>query len=271
MILKLHNFGEYQKAVIPPRLRTPSDWMPRYFSDIQLNAASKFNDIYTDLFRIKFSAFKAHDPIVKELKNLLNRADIKIVQSDKNLGITIMNTMDYHNLVIQHLKLSKVYNNVCKTDNAYFIKLIENSIETEFEGIVPIFVGYELEFINYCGLKPRSYFSVFHGMPKLHKNKPIAELPLRPIIANRPEQLQSRVSIVLTERLLTKLKEFDKIILNSTSLKNDIENLDANNSILVSIDFESLYTSIPLTDLYNLIDTYDKWSVKFRRQTISAL
>jgi hypothetical protein len=56
------------------------------------------------------------DRIHKMCFNLLKRGDIRIVDSGKNLGLTVFDTSHYHQLVMQHLSDSTTYQLISNID-----------------------------------------------------------------------------------------------------------------------------------------------------------
>ena len=94
------------------------------------------------------------------------------------------------------------------------------------------------------------------------------------IIAGRPNQLQARVSQVLSTHLLPLLEEFPTILKNSFDLVVEIQGQDCTGYSFVIVDFVSLYTSIPLADLYETIRGYNLsilLTLKLKESTIAIL
>jgi hypothetical protein len=101
---------------------------------------------------------------------------------------------------------------------------------------------------------------VFHVLPKLHKKYTFPSIPSRPICGTKPDDLASRISTVLSTILIKVQRNFEPPILpNVYSLLDHInENPTFNNSTdwFFTLDFTSLYTSIPLNDLYQSLLSY---------------
>ena len=205
--------------------------------------------------------------ITKELQTLKSRTDIKITLSDKNLGLVIFDTITYHKHMINILQSNSVYKLISpETDIMNYLSFI---MPLRMNSLKNLFNHDELKFIHAMAHK-FTYFGIFHGLPKLHKNKPIHQMPFRPIIAGRPHQLQARVSTVLSTWLLPFLKTFPTILKDSFDLKDQIENKSCHNHYFVTLDFESLYTSIPLEDLYLTILSYNE-SMEFNKIKFSTV
>jgi hypothetical protein len=268
----LHDFPEPKKEEekIPPNLRVPSTWYPspEQKNSQQLIVEEKFTDLNAKILKLKLNN-KFDSKNLTDLKNIKNRPDLKIVQTDKNLGLCILKTLDYHKFITKQLE-NPVYRNI--NNNEIDIEdWIEHIVISRYKkNISQLLKKHEKKFAEHDYYN-MTYYGFFHGLPKIHKNKPFHETPIRPIIASRPNQFQSRISIILTERLLPKLKEFDTILKDSYILKQKIENLSCMDKLFVSIDFESLYTSIPLNDLFETIQSYPTWTIEFKSQTIALL
>ena len=269
LLIHFHVFEGPQK--IPPlRLKIPSAWEPFYkLNENQVKVKTLFTNLIEYVTKKRFSNPNYDNTITAELKILRCRNDIKIVQTDKNLGLAILMTEDYHKLVTETLSNPVYEKLVFKEIDG--LEWIQWKVTDRFKYIKQLFDEYELRFIEYPG-EETQFIAIFHGLPKVHKNQPLFRLPLRPIVAGRPQQIQSRVSVVLSERLLPHLGKFKSILYDSTSLKNDIEFKNCKNRIFISIDFESLYTSIPLQDLYEKIKNCEILGpIKLRNSIIAIL
>ena len=158
-------------------------------------------------------------------------------------------------------------------DNHDTLDYIKTIVPAAFRKIDHLFSQSELKYITYHS-KTQVYHGIFHGLPKLHKNKPLDQIPFRPIIAGRPHQLQARVSTVLSTKLIPVLDEYPTVLKNSFELIEDLEGRLCIDHSFVSLDFESLYTSIPLLDLYSTIrncTTSNLLNYRFKESTISIL
>jgi hypothetical protein len=277
MLIKFHVFNATLPAV-HPKLKVFSIWIP----NINSPRSREKSFIYNECQRIfnKISLLLEHSrmnhnlnnyDITNELKILKQRSNIKITLSDKNLGLVIFDTITYHKHMLKLLHGNPVYKLLPTQDDypGYLNFIMRKKFDSELNNI---FSETELKFINAMKYK-ESYIGIFHGLPKLHKNKPLDQLPFRPIIAGRPHQLQARISTVLSTRLLPILTEFSTILKNSFDLKTRIENKTCDKLYFVTLDFESLYTSIPLDDLYNTLTNYNESPSfnKIKNSTIKIL
>lgn len=267
-----HQISEHTNNV-PKKLMVKSLWQPAIDSHSKRNLSRilyKFKNKILKHFIYKHTKKSLNNIFTKSLTDIRKRNDIKVLQSDKNLGLLVLNTTDYHKMIKKQLT-NNVYNNL---SSIYTIDEFERStkitIQYDLNKILPILKKHEIKYLQQ-DLNNFKVFAFFHGIPKLHKGKVFPNFPLRPIVAGRPNQIQARLSCILSERLLPKLKEFDTVLHNSITLKNDLEGFHIDNSIFISIDFESLYTSIPLRDLYKSISEFTKWETSFRDECILLL
>lgn len=264
LIIKFHPFNNYTPPTMEnPRLKIKSRWMPS-----ELNYTPQQNIIKKSINDIKNRVNKwlpnnpkklQHDDITIKLNEIFQNGKIKITQSDKNFGLVIFDTIDYHTSIIKMLSDQNIYKKI-NADEFDALEFLKHKTMKSFNNIKNLFTKHELKFIcdgalidSHYEIPNTSYYAYFHGLPKLHKNKPLPDLPFRPIIAGRPNQLQAKVSRVLTELLLPVIKMYKSILVNSLDLKKRIESKNCLKINFVSIDFVSLYTSIPLSKLYELI------------------
>jgi hypothetical protein len=263
------------------RLQFPSKWEPTILTTPLQRVETFFKTLPIWLREYKAPAH-IEDQRIQELTTLRDRPDIKITSSDKNLGLVIHNTIDYHKAMTKLLSAPATY---VKLDSSTdVLNEITQSTLAHFDQIKPLFTTDELNFIY--SLKNRlhhndslpqdtTYWATFHGLPKLHKGKLPPDLPFRPIVASRPSQLQSKVSIILTDRLLPIMGHYKRSILkNAFDLKLLYEHQHIPKSSFVTFDFESLYTNIPLAELYELIrldDNNPLLTPKLKKHTIRML
>lgn len=186
--------------------------------------------------------------MMKTLLKLKNRPDIILTNSDKNLGITALNTIDYFYAALDLLTDLKTYKTLTETDYLLQNQEMINSYNTFITTFKSKLTKQELRFLT----QYESAISKFHILPKLHKN-PIS---FRPIVGNRPTNPTSKLSILTAQRLQTLTATYPTILKNSISLIEELSTLPrelTNLDILFTIDFSSLYTNIPLDLLYTAI------------------
>jgi hypothetical protein len=185
-------------------------------------------------------------------RELLDMPHIKIVNSDKNLGITALDTIHYHHIVMKHLSNLEIYSKI--TENApslikyakklyalflYSIRVYKDSLTVQ-----------QFKFLEY----PWNHkIPSFHCLPKLHKNGPLSG---RPIIG-AVSWITTAPSILLDDLLLQKSAP-THILKNSHQLKQQLDTLppfDTSEFTLVTLDVSSLYTNIDIKTLDTLLNS----------------
>jgi hypothetical protein len=260
LLINEHVFKETAGTPCPRYLRTPSTWTPPLITDQQLEITALLDPVISSIAttsiydRTATQAYR-NDRIHKELKLLKDNHSIKITSADKNLGCTLLTTLAYDDYMIQSLSDPKIYSTIELATEDNPLEYTEFIVKQRYHlQIEPFITKHERKYIEYDS-QNHTYLGTYYGMPKIHKGMPMNMLPFRPIIAGNPTQLQARVSCVLSNKLKPILNDYSSILKNSLDLKNRLDQLKmpASTLKLFSLDFVSLYTSIPLTDLYKLI------------------
>ena len=183
---------------------------------------------------------------VKKLKNV--RHTITIKPADKNLGIVLLNTEDYIERCMEHLMDTNVYRPAHSFPDAELTQLITNQL-VAFRHIL-----HSHSKPLYLFLQPTHKHRTpqFYGIPKIHKHFTQVP-PIRPIVSHTNSLLSPTAKFI--DHILQPLAQLYKdCIQNSTSLILQLEDLTIpDNAILVSIDIESLYPSIPQTECLDII------------------
>ena len=138
----------------------------------------------------------------------------------------------------------------------YPAKQIASTTDTILAQFKPSLFQYNKRLFHYLGPKPsQEQIPKFYGLPKIHKSfKKIP--PLRPIVAQCNSMLTPITKFI--DHVLQPLSQsYLDYLQNSTSLVGILENLQIpDEAILVTIDVESLYPSIPQGECINII--YDE-------------
>ena len=185
----------------------------------------------------------------KSLNSLLNNNKIVIKNSDKNLGITIVDSDWYYASCLSHLNNErdyriiineefhdKIYPNICRNLSSLLSTYIINKNE------------YSQFMIKNIDNKKIPYFYI---IPKIHK-VPVAS---RPIAASQHWVLHP-VSSLLAEILNPSVTETKTYLKNSKHLIGQMIKFRSPKKItyLITGDVESLYTNIPINDLITIIN-----------------
>ena len=188
-------------------------------------------------------------PQRKSLFNLKKqRMRITIKPADKNLGIVIMDTDDYISQCTEHLN-----SNTYRLVDEYPSKQIERSIEAILNEFKPSLFLYNKRLYHFLRPKPvEGHVPKFYGIPKIHK-KFLNLPPLRPIVAQCNSMLAPSAKFI--DHVLQPLSQsYSDYLHNSTSLITLLEDLHVpDEAILVTVDVESLYPSIPQSECLDII------------------
>lgn len=220
-----------------PRYKVKSIWEPKdipyKFDTILLKNKEKFNlELNQSLTtKPKYNLKKSEKDT---LKNIISDQSIKICNSDKNLGITLVDTIWYKNEIENQLKATSSYSP--KIPNT--IK-IGKELHTTVQKYLHILNKQEQKFLLH---KIKVFKSPqFYIIPKIHK------IPVkgRPIVPSH-SWITTPPSIWLDTNLRPIMKYCPNVCHDSREIVNMIEeNTFPKNCIFVTGDINSLYTNIP--------------------------
>lgn len=179
---------------------------------------------------------------IKKIRTICKEKNLIICKADKGNTITILDKEDYINKVNKFIEennfdicnkdpTSKFKNNVLKT-----IKSVKSIIQ-------------EQDIFKYKIMNPRS--PIFYGMPKIHKEN----IPIRPVVSYINVPIYRICNLINTTLPKMMKCKSDYSINNSSEFINKTKNLLLNkNNVMVSFDVKSLFTSIPILELKNIIN-----------------
>lgn len=189
----------------------------------------------------------------KTIKTLMkSKSTLTIKPADKNLGIVIMDTNDYITQCMTLLKDTNTY----RKRKEYPLKEISRLITNTLISFQPTLYNYNKQLYNYLLPNNKKYqIPKFYGIPKIHKT--FQHLPpFRPIISHCNSPLTPTARL-LDHTLQPLAQSYPDYLHNSTSLSLILQDIQLpDKAILVSIDVDSLYPSIPQTECMNVI--YDE-------------
>ena len=191
---------------------------------------------------------------LKKLKD--NRSEITIKPADKNLGIVIMDTDDYLHSCIQQLTDTHTY----RQADFFPTSLIHNELQKTVFNFSAILKATQKKLFDYLLPNPkRTQAPRFYGIPKVHK-KYTHLPPLRPIVSHSNSLLSPSAHFI--DHVLQPLaRSYPDYLHNSTSLLHVLQHLSVpDEAILVTIDVESLYPSIPQNECLAIV--YDEMHTK---------
>ena len=187
----------------------------------------------------------------KAIKKLQRtRHSITIKPADKNLGIVILDTDDYLMQCCHILMDEKSY----RLAERYPHDEIKHRIINIIIAFKKTVQNIDRKLYNFLqtSLKNTSHTPKLYGLPKMHKEfKRIP--PLRPIVAQSGSILNATAKFI-DHALQPLAQSYEDYIQNSTSLIVRLESLQIPESaILVTVDVENLYPSIPQTECLDIV------------------
>ena len=177
------------------------------------------------------------------------RKTTTIKPADKNLGIVIIDTDDYLTQCCTVLSDNITY----RLATSYPDEVIKTAILNTVIPFKDMLVKISPSLYKYL-LPPKQNHQIpkFYGVPKIHKQ--YSKLPpMRPIIAQAGSMLTPTARFI--DHVLQPLAQsYNDYLQNSTSLILNLQDMKIpDTAILVSIDVESLYPSIPQSECLNIV------------------
>ena len=252
--IKLNMYFLNDKYVKPtiPRNTTLTKWLPdrqRYDAIITRYINNCKANLHTT-FQKTLLPYDINEKIlITTLKDLRNNHSIVIKPADKNLGVTILNKIDYDNMCLKHLNDINTYKEILNYTplNSYniLIDLLKtyNQYETKVYNTLKItkLAASLLQLQNNNTLR----VAPFYCLPKIHKST-IAPIPGRPIVSSI-NTLTYHTSLYLDMQLQPILKLLNTVCTSTNTIITDMHNYKTNiNSTLLCADVTSLYPNIPI-------------------------
>ena len=183
------------------------------------------------------------------------QATVTIKPADKNLRLVVLDTDDYIHLCASHLADHSTYRQATDFPSSEILKQLE-TVLSQFSHVLrnhkPLFSFLQPQAKN--KRTPR-----FYGIPKIHK--PYTNLPpIRPIVSHSNSLLSPSAKFI--DHLLQPLaRTYHDYLHNSTALLRLLQTaFIPDHAILVTIDVEGLYPSIPQDECLSIV--YDEMHAK---------
>lgn len=240
----------YIKALyVPNKSYVPTTTLPPKFTQWFKNAyATPYPTVARRRYNLPFS-------LRHQLGLLLKRNDLVFVASDKNLGPAVLSSTQYRNLCLKHLNGNPdVYSKVkdySPIQIAEKIRTLHLKLSTRFPEDKRLF----RILIHELSTKTAAKFRI---LPKLHKvdhNGNWTEA-VRPILNSRPSPTYG-LSKFLEYMLRPYVKRSSTYLQDSDQLLKEMKTLPQlpPKARLITLDAESLYTSIPLAEAMKVAST----------------
>jgi len=231
------------------RFKTVSNWLPPTISPTAfhiVNFISNFTAALPSLVRNS-----SRSPLSKQLSRLKSNPFVKIVQSDKNLGLCALSIFDYNKLIQTHLLDFTHYSCLgSMSDPLSSWKTISDDIWQQHGILLARFRRYFPKEAQIFKFLKASQFKlpIFHILPKLHKS---GNLTSRPIVG-AVNWITTNWAIFVCSVL--ELIELKFVLRNSFSLVEQLESKPVTgNAILITADVASLYTNMSLPLLFDFL------------------
>jgi hypothetical protein len=233
----------YTRSDLPQETTEMSTLINAYISECRTKIANRIN---TSTIQPLSKIDKLINSTLTELSKLNN---ITIKPADKNIGIVILDTLDYISLCNDILSDKTTYNII--TDDTY--------VQSTFDRLDAICIKHSQKFKNNSKYNTTLYqrltylnsnrkllrTAYFYGIPKLHK--PTPPLKVRPIISTKYTPTEA-TSQYLHSLLQPILKLLPTVAQSTTDILKDIITMNPlkPNAVIVCLDVKNMYPSIPI-------------------------
>ncbi len=244
-IYRKMRFLPTSKTVTYTQVFSRNPTLESYIEETKTNLDEKLEKICESNGQINIS--KTEQRFLKRLKHTRNEVTIK--PADKNLGIVVLDTDDYLQLCASQLADTTIYRQSNDFPTAEILKKLQSTITSFPRQLKALHKNLQKFLIpNAKNTQPPK----FYGIPKIHKS--FTHLPpVRPIVSHSNSILSPSAHFI--DHVLQPIaKSYPDYLQNSTSLAFTLQDLRIpDESILVTIDVQSLYPSIPQTECLEII------------------
>jgi hypothetical protein len=183
------------------------------------------------------------------------------IPADKNLGLVCLDVIEYDTMVRKHLHDNNTYKLLTTNDRLlkpYYWKALIIRISDQIIRYRNNIPPSEISFLQKFKNKLEYSIPKFHVLVKLHKWKDLTlAKPSRPI-AGAIDWITTHISKLLTIYLQDAMKSHTQVLKNSQQLTLALSNIPrytntSTSRLLVTMDVDSLYPSINLNTLYNIV------------------
>lgn len=257
--IQVHSFfnqlpSRKNQRLYDPRLKIPthSHWKPPFVTKEAYFISNKLSALFKVAQKIDgkyYDKEKGNAKLTKDWKALMNiPTAIKIVSSDKNVGLVALPLKMYHTMVLSHLSQDTSYKKLQKGPFEHATHCVRDKYKRLCNMTLSIFSSYTSKYLT-TSLPFSERVPIFHVLPKIHKmTSPIdyGSTPAsRPIVASL-NWLTTPFSKALSTKLETISCFFPNVVKNSFELVTKLEGESVHDSVvLLTADANSLYTNIP--------------------------
>lgn len=187
--------------------------------------------------------------LLTTLRKLQREQSIIFKPADKNLGLVILNTVDYKQMCLKHLSDTDTYEVITNYDPnviyAKLIRILRMSGNLYKKPGSPIKSTLATSLLQYHNTDTPSRLSVFYTLPKVHKTI-IPPIPGRPIVSSNGT-ITYHTSVYLDKELQPVLKLLPTVCTSARHILRDMNNTTYPiNSVILCADVTALYPNIPI-------------------------
>lgn len=184
---------------------------------------------------------QSNEKIISSLTNALRRHRLIVKPSDKG-GRTVIMSEEYYKSAC--LKLLNVETDYLTADETAFTRCM-----TTAQRLLKIHYDMLRDLLGskYLAMKTKTFrIGFFYGLPKVHKN--LTQPPMRPVVSHvdHPTALFSAAINRFTLKWIFKEETVCQSTLNFTNMIDSLPRRNFMDSTFLTVDVNSLYTSIPL-------------------------
>ena len=219
------------------KFRNPSQWCPAEGVNATLDLFIK--SVKADTLLQPTTETRHHNLSKKqyrELRNLCENPHITLKKADKGSAVVCMNTCDYIHEVLRQLSNTQTYLHLdSDPTESYSLEIRETLLDLLSKDIINEKM---MDYLDVENARPGR----FYILPKIHKN----HIPGRPICSsnNHPTERISEFVDFHIRKYVTQLPSHVRDTQDFINKLKSISNLPED-TILVTMDVTSLYTSIP--------------------------
>lgn len=234
-----------------PRLQARNTWLPPENTAECHTVIEYINNKSSAI--LSNHVLTSPDRITRAMRRLSNDPRVKIVLSDKNMGIVVLPIETYDDMVWAHLSDGEHYAHVGPVNCEQWVDILNTlrirSATLMFQAKhLGLLTNQAKNFLN----QGDESLPKFHVLPKLHKRTPPGvPIPSRPIVG-AVKWITTNWAIFLATKLEAVTVEHS--LRDSTELVIDFERTPLNDQdLLVTGDVTSLYTMMSLERLYRVV------------------
>lgn len=250
---------QYNKLTYVPNPQFQPKSAPQRIEQLLINS---YNSLMKNSALLKKPSLKCNlnNRQRKLLQQLKYQKELKILNTDKNLGPAIMSMQQYREFCLNHLQQADIYEQV----DSIPLKTIQLIIKQYHKELIkkhPYAAKQAKIIIHNIDYTTTAYF---HALPKIHKSP----MGCRPIVSNINTPTHG-LSRWLTAKLLPYAQQMQSFVRDSSTFQQYITSFEPKQQDeLIIFDVENMYTSIPVKNAIDVIGAILQEKNNLERQMI---